>query len=97
MDNRNIRGCHFRQVDFMSELQDDLDRADEIRTELVPVALDLLDSFDGIVEAARRWVAVQEAITNKGSQPSYHQSVMARHQKEWPTLWAALVTTEDDR
>ena len=50
-----------------------------------------------LVEAARRWVAVQEAITEEGSHPSYHQSVMTRHQKEWPTLWAALgITTKDN-
>ena len=30
------------------------DRADEIRAELVPVAIDLLDDFDAIVDAARR-------------------------------------------
>lgn len=55
-----------------------------------------MPAVDSFVEAARRWVAVQEAIANEASHPPYHQSVMARHQKEWPTLWAALgITTED--
>ena len=38
----------------MSDLQDALDRVDEIRDQLVPIALDLLDPFDMIVVAARR-------------------------------------------
>ena len=61
----------------------------------VPRAAAALDVIV-LMKAARRWVAVQKAITEEGSRLSHHQSVMARHQKEWPTLWAVLdVTTED--
>ena len=49
-----------------------------------------------VLEAAKRWAAAQEAITNEGPQPRFHQKVMKRHQKEWPTLWAALNIREDD-
>lgn len=34
--------------------------------------------------------AVIEAIRNEGSHPQYHREVMARHRREWPTLWKAL-------
>ncbi len=46
--------------------------------------------LDKVVDAARRWAAVQEAITDEGSHPRFHRHVMKRHQREWPTLWAAL-------
>lgn len=49
-----------------------------------------------LMKAARQWLAVQEAITNEGPQPRLHRKVMKRHQKEWPTLWTALVIREDD-
>lgn len=30
------------------------------------------------------------AVYDKGRMPIYHDTVMARHRKEWPTLWAAI-------
>lgn len=33
---------------------------------------------------------VIEAIQNEGPMPAYHREVMARHRREWPTLWNAL-------
>lgn len=33
---------------------------------------------------------INEAITNKGSHPEYHDEVMERHRKEWPFLWHEL-------
>ena len=77
----------------MSELRDAIKLVDADLSDDGTVGL--FEARTLVVEAARRWVAVQEAITEEGSHPSYHQSVMARHQREWPTLWAALVTTED--
>ena len=77
----------------MSELQDAINRLDKWEK----WQEEATNSEQLVLEAARRWVAVQEAIAEKGSHPSYHQSVMTRHQKEWPTLWAALgITTKDD-
>lgn len=33
---------------------------------------------------------IVEAIKNKGPSPGYHNKIMNKHKKEWPTLWAAL-------
>lgn len=33
---------------------------------------------------------VRRAIRVKGPQPRLHDEMMARHRKEWPTLWKAL-------
>lgn len=30
------------------------------------------------------------AIKDEGSHPPYHREVMARHRREWPTLWKAI-------
>ncbi len=73
----------------MSDLQDALDHLDETVREgygVPPV----------IVDAAKRWTAVQEAITNEGPHPSFHRKVMRKHKEEWPTLWAALITEDTD-
>lgn len=34
--------------------------------------------------------AVGSAINNAGPNPQHHREVMARHRREWPTLWRAL-------
>lgn len=34
--------------------------------------------------------AVRRAVLDAGSHPKHHREVMARHRKEWPTLWLAL-------
>ena len=33
---------------------------------------------------------LREAIHDKGPHPDYHDSILARHRAEWPTLWAVL-------
>ncbi len=33
---------------------------------------------------------IREAILNEGPHPSLHKQIMAKHRKEWPTLWRAL-------
>lgn len=33
---------------------------------------------------------IRAAIFNSGRVPSYHSEVMAKHRREWPTLWHAL-------
>ena len=33
---------------------------------------------------------IHTAIHDKGVMPKFHDILMARHKKEWPTLWAAL-------
>jgi hypothetical protein len=38
-------------------------------------------------EAAKR---VERAVKVKGPAPGQHEATMARHRKEWPTLWKAL-------
>jgi hypothetical protein len=40
--------------------------------------------------------AIRDAIENEGPQPDYHQKVMARHRKEWPTLWKAIDAALED-
>jgi hypothetical protein len=54
-------------------------------------------SLRTILEAAHRLVAVLEAIENEGPRPDIHREIMARHRKEWPTLWAALEVSEPKR
>lgn len=39
--------------------------------------------------AARR---IRAAVTNPGPKPLWHQKIMRRHRKEWPTLWKAIDT-----
>lgn len=34
--------------------------------------------------------AVRAAVRDKGSHPAYHDDMMARHRRQWPTLWRAL-------
>lgn len=34
--------------------------------------------------------ALDRAITEAGPQPVWHERMMERHRREWPTLWAAL-------
>ena len=34
--------------------------------------------------------AIRRAIQDEGPQPAFHRATMARHRKEWPTLWAAI-------
>ena len=41
--------------------------------------------------------AVRRAITDAGSHPGYHRSVMRRHRAEWPSLWHALDKLLADR
>jgi hypothetical protein len=33
---------------------------------------------------------IREAVQNLGPYPHTHLHIMARHRKEWPTLWAAI-------
>ncbi len=33
---------------------------------------------------------VRDAIKETGPRPDYHWTIMARHRKEWPTLWTAV-------
>lgn len=40
---------------------------------------------------------VRRAIQDPGRSPSHHREVMARHRREWPTLWAALDRLIADR
>jgi hypothetical protein len=42
---------------------------------------------DDTENAARR---IAEAIQNPGPVPAYHAEIMARHRREWPTLWQAI-------
>lgn len=54
------------------------------------------ERMKAIVDAVGQLVA---AVKIEGSHPAYHQAVMGRHRKEWPTLWAAiddLVAIVDD-
>ena len=40
------------------------------------------------------------AIEDEGLAPARHQEIMARHRREWPTLWAAIdkiVQDDQDR
>jgi hypothetical protein len=41
-------------------------------------------STDNALEQLRR------AIRDEGPSPRLHRKVMARHRREWPTLWAAI-------
>lgn len=34
--------------------------------------------------------ALTKAINNQGRNPKYHRETMARHRKEWPTLWKII-------
>lgn len=34
--------------------------------------------------------ALDAAITVPGPVPEYHEKIMAKHRREWPTLWAAI-------
>ena len=31
-----------------------------------------------------------DAVENEGTHPTYHRKIMARHRREWPTLWKAI-------
>ncbi len=64
-----------------SELREAIARWDR---NLMPITMEEL------IEVAKRWLAVQEAITDEGPAPFYHRQIMKRHKEEWPTLWAAL-------
>lgn len=33
---------------------------------------------------------LRRAIKDAGPQPRFHEKIMSRHRKEWPTLWAAI-------
>lgn len=33
---------------------------------------------------------VVDAIRNEGSHPNFHRTVIAKHRREWPTLWCQL-------
>lgn len=33
---------------------------------------------------------LRDAIEDPGRNPGYHYGVMAKHRKEWPTLWKAI-------
>jgi hypothetical protein len=35
-------------------------------------------------------IALKQAIFDEGPEPDYHQEIMSRHRKEWPTLWHAI-------
>lgn len=42
-------------------------------------------------DAVREALAdLEVAIITEGRIPKYHREVMARHRKEWPTLWRAI-------
>ena len=34
--------------------------------------------------------ALDAAIMVPGPVPEYHEKIMAKHRREWPTLWAAI-------
>ena len=34
--------------------------------------------------------AIRAAILDEGHEPAYHRQVLARHRREWPTLWRVL-------
>jgi len=56
-----------------------------------PATLGELIALADEVDAHRRAVeGVRRAIVIAGPQPSFHDFVMARHRREWPTLWAAI-------
>ncbi len=74
----------------MSDLQDALEPDIVSMMEGWAVSQSEYRYVHAVVDAARRWAAVQEAISNEGSHPRYHQIVLDRHRREWPTLWAAL-------
>ena len=60
---------------------------------------DLQHVLDDVLgtRAQRRVVAeVIAAIENEGRAPAYHQMIMARHRREWPTLWKALDALRDN-
>lgn len=42
--------------------------------------------------AQYRWATgqINRAISNKGTNPSLHDSVYSRHRSEWAVLWKAL-------
>lgn len=65
----------------MTDLQTEIDRWDQ---GLLPIQM------ESLIEAARKWVVIQKAITDEGPEPRYHRKIMKRHRKEWPTLWDAL-------
>ncbi len=67
-------------------MQEELKRWDEGH---LPMRMEML------IYAAKKWVAVQEAITNAGPNPSYHRQIIKRHKKEWPTLWKILLDEEN--
>jgi hypothetical protein len=42
------------------------------------------------IEAAKSLLEIMDAIEDEGRVPRYHRQIMARHRKEWPTLWRAI-------
>ena len=51
--------------------------------------------METLIYAAKKWVAVREAITNEGPEPRLHRKIMKRHAREWPTLWKILLDEEN--
>lgn len=48
---------------------------------------------DGIkeIERLREVIAkLRSAVLDTGPHPEHHAQVMQRHEREWPTLWAAI-------
>jgi hypothetical protein len=43
-----------------------------------------------VAELRSRINQVRAAIANPGPKPDYHMRTMAKHNREWPTLWKAL-------
>lgn len=43
-----------------------------------------MDSTQQAIEELRR------AIKDKGPVPAYHDDILRRHRREWPTLWEAI-------
>jgi hypothetical protein len=53
------------------------------------------DALPSLAQKRRRfdWYEVEKlrrAIEEEGPQPAHHRETMARHRREWPTLWAAI-------
>lgn len=34
--------------------------------------------------------AIRNAVLDEGPNPAYHRAMLARHRREWPTLWQAI-------
>jgi hypothetical protein len=53
-----------------------------------------LDSHQKLLEENNKYHMllnlIYNAVTNEGINPSYHRRVMAKHRRQWPTLWNAI-------